>query len=379
MRKRLLLLFSLLIISQGFAQNPGTTGSYGLFHTHEARVLMPGQWDFWLNTNFYTKLGEYLGQAPADFSAANYWVVAGNTSITYGIIDNLDATVALRLYQDTHHTNIANVPGDVFLTIKGGNFNYQYGRFNTGVLATFRFPTGEVHNYPLAEYASGAVEYGFLATFSYYKNPYLPSQGLGIHFNIGWWNHNENGKELELTNGTTRIAGFSSSELQIMLGTAIPLGLFKFGLELSGGAYTKIPEPFVYSAEDYAFLTPSLSYSPYNWISMDLGIDLRVSPGDRQRTTDVPDFSDRLDLPKNYPPWKAQLGMTFSILPAGAKKQYGGAVDNPEIKRRLNFYEKVAEEKEKAKEIEKEIDRLRKIRETADDEIEDIRKELEED
>ena len=162
----------------------------------------------------------------------------------------------------------------------------------------------------------------------------------------------------------------------MMLGIGIPAGLFQFRMEIFGGIFTKIPDPFVYSAEDYAFITPSIRYSPYSTLSVDLGVDIRISPEERQRTSGVPDFSRGLDLPKNYPPWKVQLGLTYSILPAGVRAQYGGAADNAEIRRRLNFYEKVMEEKEKAAAMEKDIENLRKIREDADLEIEKMKEEL---
>ncbi len=376
MRKLVLLLLILLTCTLAYSQNPGTTGSFGFFHTHEGRTLMPGRWEFGANLNFWTKLGDYLGEAPPDFSAVNYWVVAGNVSASYGIINNLDATLALRVYQDTHHQE-NNKPGDLFLTIKGGSFNFERGHFAGAIWSTLRFPTGKVHNYPLAEYASGAVEYGLFGGISYYYNPYLPSQGIGLHFNLGWWNHNEKGSEVDIVDGTTRTATVNSQELKMMIAIGIPAGLFQFRMEMFGGIYTTIPDPFVYSAEDYAFLTPSIRYSPYRTLSLDLGVDIRISPDDRQRTSGVPDFSNRLDLPKNYPPWKIQLGLTYSILPAGVREQYGGAADNIQIRRRLNFYEKVMEEKAKAAEMEKDIEKLRKVREEADLEIEKLREELE--
>jgi hypothetical protein len=378
MRKLVLLLFIFLFCTLALGQNPGTTGSFGFFHTHEGRTLMPGRWDFWGNLNFWTKLGEFLGEAPVDYSAVNYWVVAGNISISYGIIKNLDATLALRVYQDTHNREIPeNVPDDLFLTIKGGSFNFKQGHFAGTIWSTLRFPTGKVHNYPLAEYASGSLEYGLFGGMSYYYNPYLPDQGIGLHFNLGWWNHNEKGSEVDIVDGTTRTATVNSQEVKMMLAIGVPAGLFQFRTEISGGVFTSIPDPFVYSAEDYAFVTPSIRYSPYSTLSMDLGVDIRISPEDRQRTEGVPDFSNRLDLPKNYPPWKVQLGLTYSILPAGVREQYGGAADNAEIRRRLNFYEKVMEEKEKAAQMEKDIEELRKVREKADLEIEKMKEELE--
>ena len=182
---------------------------------------------------------------------------------------------------------------------------------------------------------------------------------------------------MDIVDGTTRTATVSSQELKMNLAIGIPAGLFQLRLELFGGVYTRIPDPFVYSAEDYAFLTPSIRYRPYNSLSLDLGVDIRISPEERQRTSGVPDFSNRLDLPKNYPTWKVQLGLTYSILPAGVREQYGGAADNPQIRRRLNFYEKVMEEKAKAADMEKDIEKLRKIREEADKEIDKLKEELE--
>jgi len=70
--------------------------------------------------------------------------------------------------------------------------------------------------------------------------------------------------------------------------------------------------------------------------------------------------------------------MKLSLLPSGIREQYGGGVDNIEIKRRMDFYEKVMEEKEKAAGMEEEIERIRKLREEADVEIENLKDILEE-
>jgi len=378
MRKLFPLIFILLFTVSAFSQSPATTGSLGFFHSQQSRVLMPGRWDFETNLNFYTKLGDFLGQAPPDYQAANWWVVAGNVAASYGIIKNLDATLGIRVYQDTNHPNIANVPDDLFLTLKAGSINFSYGHFGGAFWGTVLFPTGEVHNYPWALYSSGSVEFGLFGGLSYYYNAYLPEQGLSFHLNVGWWNHNEKGKEINITDETTRTATASSSELRLMMSSAIPAGQFSFIMELWGGIYTAIPDPFVYSSEDYAFLTPSIRYRPYPWMSVDLGVDIRVSPDDRQRTSGVPDISNRLDLPKNYAPWRVQMGLSFSILPAGTRKQYGGQAGyDPVIKRRLDFYEHVLEEKERTDDLQKEIDEIRKLREEAAEEIDKIRDELE--
>jgi len=378
MRKLILLQIIILTCATVYSQNPGTTGSLGFFHTHEGRTLLPGRWNFWANVNYWSQQAEYLGAPSEDFPEGNYKLIAANLAISYGIINHLDATLALRLYQETNHWETPeNVPDDLFLTIKSGSFSFEQGHFAGALWATVRFPTGKVHNYPWAEYASGSTEYGFFGGISYYYNPFLTDQGVGLHFNFGWWNHNEKDREIDIIDATTTKATIQSQELKMNLAMSIPAGPLQFRVEIFGGVYTNIPDDYVYSAEDYAFVTPSVRYTPLKALSIDLGVDLRISPGDRQRTKGVPDYSNWLDLPTSYPPWKLQVGVLYSILPAGVKQQYGGAVDNIRIRKRLQFYEKVMTEKEKAANIEKDINKKKKAREDADEEIDKMKEELE--
>jgi hypothetical protein len=157
-----------------------------------------------------------------------------------------------------------------------------------------------------------------------------------------------------------------------------PLGLFDLRMELYGYLYLKIPNTFIYSAEDLAHLTPSIRYKPFNWLYVDLGIDFRLSSAERQRTEDVPDVSEKLDLPSSYPPWKVHLGLQFNVLPVGGSKSYDLDIRNPEERRRLEYYDLIMKETEKAKAIEKKVQQMRKERETADKEIDNIKEELDE-
>jgi len=378
MRKLFLLITILLFTASAFSQSPATTGSLGLFHSQESRVLMPGRWSFWANYNFFSSQGDYLGQPAQDSDAEKYSEAAANLSVSYGILKNMDATLGIRAYQKTNHPNESNVPDDLFLTVKAGSFNFSYGHFAGAFWGTVLFPTGNVHNYPWAMYSSGSVEFGLFGGLSYYYNAYLPDKGLAFHFNAGWWNHNEKGKEIDIIDETTRTATQSSSELRMMMGASVPAGPFNFMIEFWGATYTVIPESFVYSAEDYAFLSPAVRYRVTDLLAVDLGVDVRVSPGDRQRTHDVPDLSAQLDLPKNYPPWRIQVGLSFDILPAGVRSQYGGeAVDDPLLKRRLEFYEHVMAEKQRTDVLQRENEEIRDLREEAAEEIDKIRNELE--
>lgn len=380
---KLLNIFLILIV--GFtvaAQNPGSTASNGMFHTHTGRVLDEGMLQFKTNMNFYSKLGEFLDislQAD-DYNAANWWLVASNLSAAYGFYNHFDFTASLRLYQDTHYENEFNSPGDLFLSLKAGSFQFGRRKFNSSFTTSFRIPLGEQHNYPFAEYASGALEYGFFGALSYYTDPYLPERSPNFHFNIGWWNHNELGEVLYTFNDATELkAKKNSSYLHLALASVIPAGEFEVRFELSGALATSKPDSFVYSSEEWVLLTPSVRYKPLDWVSIDLGIDLRMAPSDgRQWTFGVPDVSSTLDLPKNYPPWKVQMGLNFNIPVGGKSFKTLEEIESEEFNRRVEFYKLIQDEREKSSEIEDELKDLKREREAADKEIEELKKMLDE-
>jgi len=375
-----------LIIFMAFAaiaQNPGSTASNGLFHTHTGRTLDEGMLQFKTNLNFFTKLGDFLDKSlqPDDFSAVNYWLIASNLSAAYGFYNHFDLTASLRLYQDTHTENEFNAPGDLFLSLKAGSLQFGRRKFNGSFSTSFRIPIGKDHNYPFAEYASGALEYGFFGALSYYMDPYLPDRSTNFHFNIGLWNHNERGEVLYTFNDTTKLeATKSSSYLHLALASVIPVGEFEIRFELSGALATSQPDSFVYSSEEWVYLTPSVRYKPYDWVSVDLGVDLRMAPrDDRQWTSGVPDVSKHKDLPKNYPPWKVQMGLNFNIPVGGRAAKTIEEVESEQFNKQVEFYKLIQDEREKSSEIEDELKELKREREAADREIEELKKMLGED
>jgi len=381
---KLLKIFFILILALPiFAQNPGSTPSNGLIHTHTGRTLDEGMLQFKTNMNFYTKLGDFLNKSlqSDDYNAANWWLVASNLSAAYGFYNHFDVTASLRLYQDTHYENEFNTPGDLFLSLKAGSLQFGRRKFNGSFTTSFRIPLGEEHNYPFAEYASGALEYGFFGALSYYMDPYLPDRSTNFHFNIGWWNHNERNEVLYTRkNGDELVASKSSSYLHLALASVIPAGEFEIRFELSGALATTKPDSFVYSSEEWVLLTPSVRYKPYDWVSIDLGVDLRMAPrDDRQWTAGVPDVSETLKLPKNYPPWKVQMGLNFNIPVGGRAAKTIEEVESEQFNQQVEFYKLIQDEREKSSEIEDELKELKRERESADREIEELKKMLGED
>ena len=387
--KKPVLSLVLLLLFGGMLQAQLANGNRTLLHTQTAKSVEKGRLEVFSNMNFYTKAGDFIGASkPLDFETVNYWLVAGNTVFSYGITDHFDASLGIRVYQDTHYPNEYNLPDDIFLTLKAGSFPFGRGHFNSSIMTSFRIPTAEQHNYPLAQYASGAFEFGFLGAVSFYLDPYLPQRAFNMHFNMGIWNHNESGKVLYTY--TRNFAGHlkgdelkatrSSMDFRMALATVFPSELFDFRVELSGILYLTKPNSFVYSVEEWAFLSPSIRYKPLDWISLDLGADFRISPKERQQTsTEIPDFSTSIDLPGNYPDWKIHLGANIALNLVGKSTYKAEDYAREKAKERIELFESVVKEEERAKEVQKEIENLRRVREEAESEIEEIKKMLEED
>jgi len=375
---RNLRLFILIISFTGFvfAQNPG---SRSLLHTHTGRTFDEGRFEIHSNLNFFTKLGDFIGNAslkPSDFTAANYWDVSGSLMLTYGILDNLDLTVAPRIYQDTHYPNEYNLPDDIFVTLKAGSFAFGNRRFYGAGMVNIRFGTGEAHNYPFAEYASGALEFGLMGALSYYTDPYLPDRSFSTHLNLGWYNHNDASKVVYKRKNVEQKSGVNATELQYGLGFLYPIGEFDFMLEVNGISYIQQPDTMVYSREDYTYVTPSLRYKPLGWISMDLGVDIRIS-SDKDETKGVYVFTKSLDLP-NYSAWKVNLGLNITVLPLTQSSLSPAEVERQQFNKRVDFFQSIIEERARVEDVQEELDKLQKEREEAEKELEELKQILEE-
>ena len=368
---------SLLASTLAYAQLENTFKT--LIHTQTGRALQEGRLVIDADMNFYTKGVEFIGtNKPIDFESVHYWLVAGNIVASYGFLEHLDASLSLRLYQDTHRSNVYNLPDDIFLTIRSGSFKTSRDHLEHAFMISTRFPTAEQHNYLFTEFASGAVEYGAMYALSIISNTFMPDYHFNAHFNIGYWNHNEKGITYKFENGKEFTAQKNSSELRMALATVFPTRIFDYRLELTGMLYLNRPEDFIYSAEEWLFLTPSIRTKITSNIFFDLGVDIRLSPRDREWTrSDIPNPAHNLNLPKNYPDWKVQMGAVFAF---NVKKT---AIDNvktyeqAQAKERVEEFEIILEEREKAKEVQKEIEKLKKLRKEAEEQIKELKKILE--
>ena len=368
--KRLTALLLIVVFSTAaFAQ---TYGSMRLIHTQTGRTFTKGRLDVNTNLSFFTKLGEYIGTPPPNFSASNMWLITNNIVFTYGILDNLDVTAAIRMYQDTHYSNEYNLPDDIFLNIKAASFAFGDRHFYGGGILKFRFGTGEVANYPFQEYSSGGIEYGVMGVLSYHADQYLPDRDFSAHLNVGWYTHNDAGKEVY----PGQKAGLNATELQFGLGFVYPVGEIDFMLEANGINYIDQPDTMVYSRESWLYVTPSIRYKPYHWFSADVGVDISLA-SDNNTTIVRRDPRVNLDLP-TYASWRAYIGLNFKILPIGSGARTPEEVERDRFNQRIDFFQNIIEERERAEKVQEELDRLKREREEAEKELEELKQVLEE-
>jgi hypothetical protein len=126
----------------------------------------------------------------------------------------------------------------------------------------------------------------------------------------------------------------------------------------------------VYGRENYTYVTPAIRYKPYSWLSLDLGVDIRIS-SDVEETKGVAVYS-KLDLP-NYASWMAHMGLTFHILSPG-----GEGLERDQMGQRMQYYNNTMVDRERLERIRQELQKLKKQREDAEKELEELKQILDE-
>ncbi len=377
MKRYLIGICFLLIANSLWAQ---MTNSYGTFiHTYDARTFNPGKIGIYNNLNFYSKVSELIDadNPSSDFRANNYWTVGDNFSVSYGIMEHFDASLGIRIYQDTNVKEDNNLPDDLFLTLRGGSFSFSNNHFHQAAIVSFRFATAKYHNYLWSEFSSdAALEYGIKWALSYYSDNYLMEKKFNLHFNLGYWNHNEKGTDLyELANGDQLSGSVNSSSLDLALAAVFPTRNFDFRFELTGMYYLTSPDSFVYARDSYTYFTPSIKYKASSRISLDFGADFRLSPDNRKIPSWMHHPSKHLNLPKTYVPWKLNFGVSlaFGKKAEEVSVQYKRSKD----KEKAELLNKVHDEEQKSKNKQEEIINLRKVGDQVEKDIEELRNKLE--
>ena len=179
---------------------------------------------------------------------------------------------------------------------------------------------------------------------------------------------NEAGKEIHGRYTST----VNSTELQYGVGILYPMDMFEFMLEINGINYLQQPDSVVYGRENWMYISPSIRYKPFPWLSMDIGIDYLLVG-----TEDDSHYQPDVDLP-NYSTWKVNMGLNFKILPLPTASDSPGEMQRKQFNKRVDFFQSIIEERERVEDVQEELEKLKQDREEAEKELEELKQILEE-
>ena len=357
-----------------YGQNAGKNN---FIHLQSGRTYGSGHLEIFNQSAFYTTRVSSISVQPSPaFTASSYWLLQNNFGIIYGPVDHFDLILRLGYYQDAHHLTDFNLPDAVTLTLKGGSLSFANRHFYAAGMFTLSIPMGEEHNYPLVEYLSSSnFEYGFKSALSYYQNSYTPDNSFSLHLNLGYYSHNAASSVEYARENLLLEAGTNGAEFQYGFGLVYPLRLIEFRVELSGSKYIQQPDTMVYGREDYLYVTPSLRYKPFRWLSIDLGADFRVS-GDEEQSSGIYLYTTQMGLP-NYSDWRAHLGLNFTIFPLPPAPKSEDDISQERFNQRIDYFRSMVEDRDRLDNAREDIEAIKKERRQIEREIKALKQMLE--
>ncbi len=354
------------------------SGGKGLIYLHSAMTLPRGNFEFFTGTRFFGKIvvsGPYT-----------LWDVQIASSFNIGISKHFELAVSPILYQDTNRgggftKESVNFPDDILVSAKVASFGGMESHFYFGGLLQVRIPSARQHNIIYEPYSAGwergRIGVGVTGLISYFQNAFFPDEGWSIHGNLGYFNHNDVGKQ-QTPDPADTTASAMSSELLLGVGFNYPFGTFNFSAEMNSRFFLQQPPPTVYSRENMIYLTAGVYYTPYRWVTFEMGIDLLLySPEDQSdyAGTSLPpppeDFT-------NYPVWRGNLGVTFILLPSGIHRPSERDALQRKASEQTEALERLMKDQKDTEDAESELLKLRSERKRVEEELARIRKLLEE-
>lgn len=353
-------------------------GGLGLIYVQSAWTVEPGFLSIGSHSRFFGKNANYVDRTPL-----TVWDVSGRLNFNYGLGKHVEVSATPVIYQDTNLSgDKVSSPDDLFLAAKFGSFAATGSSVSYGLLASARFPLGKASNVPFEPYSSSNVGWGVTGLMSYSMDPLYPTDATNIHFNLGYWNHNDVGAGL-VENGTIgTLPTKMTQELKYGFGVKVPKNSIDFSFEIYGNAFLQAPPTSAYSRESYLYLTPAVYYSPMNWVTLNAGIDIRLF-NSKDKTLYADDGSGAVrTLPNeqpNYPGWRLVFGTSFNILPTSSYRLSERDLLMQKAQSRRELFEQIIREQNETESAEAELERIRAERIRAEKELERLRKILEED
>lgn len=365
----------------GFQPHPASAqinAGRGPLAVGSAWNLQPGYLTASLHNRFYGKVVRFAS-TPSGANAVAYWDVQGGLSLNYGLGAHFDLALLAIGYQDHNQGGKGyNFLDDLFLTLKIGSMGRKGRAWRYGVNLGMRFPTAGLHNVIFEPYSAGKVSFGATGLCSYAHNPLYPEDGFSLHFNLGYWYHNDAGEKLTPLDATIDKIRVLSTTQEFTYGVGLirPTEKFDFRWEVYGRGFIQAPPVTAYSRESVFYVCPGVSYRPNRWIRLDFSLDLRAS-----RNVDATQYANNLrpgaiQIPgtPNYPTWRATLGMKMALLPASLRTFTERDIFVKNAESRREIYERILKEQRETEDAERELQNIREQRQKTENEIERLRR-----
>jgi len=363
-----LLFLTIFFILQLANLSAGTIqGIRGPIYISSAWNLTKGDLVFHGHSRFYYK--NEVSDLPGEpTSAVTFWDAQGALNLFYGIGKHYDIGISQVIYQDNHKTgNGYNFPDDLFLKVKAASFGPLTLPFNYGVQISSRIPLAKHHNIPFEPYSAGNVEFSILGLVSYSSNLLIPEDSFNAHVNIGYLDHNDADAEFNTSNRSSR-------EFIYGAGVVYPIARFDFSFEFYGNRYLSRPAESVYSRYNYVYVTPGITYHPYDWLSVLFGLDYRLTSARPSETAQT--VSPNAPV---FPTWRVNFGARMNLI-SKIQERFTKKEDKSLFEAKTqdnNIYEQIATERKEVEEAERELESIREERKRMDDMLKRLRNILE--
>ncbi|MCH8021758.1 hypothetical protein IH785_18160 [candidate division KSB1 bacterium] len=348
-------------------------GNRGLNYVHSASTLPAG----FLTTKLYSRGYSTVSNEPT--GSVNIYDLNGRLSINYGLSKHFELAVTPLLYGDTNFGVELNNPGDVFMSVKFGSLGSPGSSLTYGLAVNTKVPLGKVYNIPFEPYGAKRIGFGATGMISYSKDALYPDEALNLHFNLGYWNHNDVGAKLTNNVAAAKPASMSQ-EILYAMGVRVPKNKFEFSAELYGNFFLKAPPESAYSRENYLYISPAASYKLTRWMSLSLGADLRIFESS-DKTLYAPAAAGiartLASAQPNYAGWRLNFGTHFSLLPTKMYRPNQRDVLLQKAENRRELFEKIIREQRATESAEAELERIKAERVRAEKELARLRRILE--
>ena len=362
----------ILMLTSWLPVQAQVNGGRGPLHVRSAWAIDAGYFTISPHTRLFGKVSNVNKNA----GPLTYWNFQTSLSFNYGLSRQFELNFTPILYQDvTGDGKKRNFLDGLFFSIKLGSLGSKGSKMNYGLELGMRLPTTAARNLIFENYASDKLEFGATGILSYVRDPLYSDDAFNMHFNLGYWNHNDVGAKLTNLSplvDTVRVTAMTQ-ELRYGAAVVIPTERLDARLEIFGSKFIQPPPVTAYSRENVTYLSPGLAYKPYRWMSLACSVDLRVSADTDETLYGANSVSQIPGLP-NYPDWRVNVGVKVTVLPRSLYKLSERDVLMRKAESRRELFEQIIKERRETESAEEELEAIKEERMKTERELARLRK-----